>query len=138
MPWCDRSCATRPPAKFSSIVLGIVKSPVPDEQKTEPPTSVPHGKSEIKVKFITKKQGNRMFSPRSTPPPRRRRDPRAAAPEAMVPAATALAQTASPNTICRPLRLSRDGARLLGPRHRGALAAGPFIFKPLEPYRDHR
>ena len=59
--------------------------------------------------------------------------------DAMVPAATVLAQTAADAeaAVRRLLRAARHGARLLGAGQEGALAAElPFIFKPLEPFRE--
>ena len=61
--------------------------------------------------------------------------------DAMVPAATLLAQTAanSDAALRRDLRPARHGARLLGARQtEGTGFEFPFIFKPLEPYREQR
>ena len=57
--------------------------------------------------------------------------------DAMIPAATALAQTAATPeaALCRLLRAARRGAGLLGSGKEGALDAElPFNWKPLEPF----
>ena len=60
--------------------------------------------------------------------------------DAMIPAATALAQTAATSEapICRLLCAARHGARLLGSQHgrHAGRRRFPFNCKPLEPFRE--
>ena len=106
--------------RFSSLVLGIVKSdPFQMNMKTAELAATDGGAltGETSTMFITKKHISRRTVLRGA-------GAALALPflDAMVPAATALAQTAAnpkPRFVGL-LRAARHGARILGPWHRGA------------------